>query len=100
VISTLLPSGVPWVNRDGETGLVVPPSDVEALRHALQTLLSDPALRSAMGKRGRARVVADFSLERMAAQTTTLYRSLVEQPFGAEDGVVAEAARVEAPRHS
>ena len=100
VISTLLPSGVPWVNRDGETGLVVPPCDVEALRLALHTLLSDPALRSAMGERGRARVVAEFSLERMAAQTTTLYRSLVGQPSVAGDGLVAEAAHVEAQRQS
>jgi glycosyltransferase involved in cell wall biosynthesis len=98
VISTLLPSGVPWVNRDGETGLVVPPLDVEALRLALQTLLSDPALRSAMGERGRARVLAEFSLERMVDQTTTLYRSLVEQPSRANDGVGTEAARVAAPR--
>lgn len=98
VISTLLPSGVPWVNRDGETGLVVPPLDVEALRLALQTLLSDPALRSAMGERGRARVLAEFSLERMVDQTTTLYRSLVEQPSRVNDGVGAEAARVAAPR--
>jgi rhamnosyl/mannosyltransferase len=100
VISTLLPSGVPWVNRDGETGLVVPPFDVEGLRLALTTLLSDPALRSAMGERGRARVVAEFSLERMARQTTALYRSLVEQPSRTADGVVAEAARVAAQRQS
>ena len=99
VVSTLLPSGVPWVNRDGETGVVVPPFDVEALRRALQKLFSDPGLRAAMGERGRARVVADFSLERMTEQTTTLYRSLVEQPSGADDGLVAEAARVGAPRH-
>jgi hypothetical protein len=64
----------------------------------LQTLLSDPALRSAMGERGRARVLAEFSLERMVDQTTTLYRSLVEQPSRVNDGVGAEAARVAAPR--
>jgi glycosyltransferase involved in cell wall biosynthesis len=41
------------------------------MRLALQTLLSDPALRSAMGSEA-ARVVAEFSLERMAGQTTLL----------------------------
>lgn len=98
VISTLLPSGVPWVNRDGETGLVVPPFDVEALQLALMRLLSDPALRSAMGERGRARVVTEFSLERMVGQTTALYRSLVEQSSSAGEGVMTEAARVAAQR--
>jgi rhamnosyl/mannosyltransferase len=91
VISTLLPSGVPWVNRHGETGLVVPPSDVEALRFALKTLLADPALRDTMGERGRARVAAEFTFERMVDQTTSLYRSLVEQPARVDDGVVTEA---------
>jgi glycosyltransferase involved in cell wall biosynthesis len=98
VISTLLPSGVPWVNQHGETGLVVPPSDVDALALALKTLLADPALRFAMGERGRARVAAEFSLERMAGQTTTLYRSLVEQPSCVDDGVVTEGRAMAAQR--
>ena len=29
VVSTALPTGVPWVNQDGESGLVVPPGDAE-----------------------------------------------------------------------
>ena len=31
VVSTNLPTGVPWVNQDGVTGLVVPPRDPRAL---------------------------------------------------------------------
>jgi len=80
VVSTSLPSGVPWVNRDGETGIVVPPGDVGALRDALRTLAADPALRAQMGERGRARVLTDFTIERMVGQTAALYTSLVEQP--------------------
>ena len=80
VISTQLPSGVPWVNQHNVTGLVVPPGDVLSLRAAINRLCADSALRSQMGERGRARVVADFSLARIAEQTTALYRSLLEQP--------------------
>jgi rhamnosyl/mannosyltransferase len=79
VISTLLPSGVPWVNRNGQTGLVVPPRDVAALRTALQTLVHDPALRARMGERGRARVEKEFTVPRMIAQTTALYRRVIEE---------------------
>jgi glycosyltransferase involved in cell wall biosynthesis len=79
VVSTLLPSGVPWVNIDGETGIVVPPGDVPALRDALRTLAGDPALRARMGDRGYARVTTRFTVERMVSQTTALYKSLVEQ---------------------
>lgn len=39
----------------GETGLLVPPGDADALRLALRTLLADPALRRRMGAAGRER---------------------------------------------
>jgi rhamnosyl/mannosyltransferase len=62
VISTSLPTGVPWVNR---TGLVVPPGDVEALRAAIQRLAADANLASRMGAAGEARARTEFSLEAM-----------------------------------
>lgn len=72
VISTNLPSGVPWVNRNGETGLVVTPGDVPALRHAIEVLLADPPLRSRLGAAGIARVHTDFTLDRMADRFVSL----------------------------
>jgi glycosyltransferase involved in cell wall biosynthesis len=41
---------------DGETGLLVPPRDVAALRNALERLLAEPALRRRLGAAGRERV--------------------------------------------
>jgi rhamnosyl/mannosyltransferase len=88
VVSTLLPTGVPWVNRDRETGLVVRPQDVPALRAALARLVHDPQLRAEMGARGRARVLADFTVQRMIERTTALYGSLVAQPVAARPALV------------
>ena len=39
VVSTNVPSGVPWVNRHDETGIVVEPGDAEGLANALDRLL-------------------------------------------------------------
>jgi rhamnosyl/mannosyltransferase len=78
VISTRLPSGVPWVNQDGETGLIVPPGDASALGSAVRTLLTDPQLRRRMGAAGRHRVETEFSVERLTGQTTGLYQSILE----------------------
>jgi len=72
VISTSVRSGVPWVNRDGETGLVVAPGDACALRTALETLLSDAALRSRLGAAGVERVRAEFTLHAMADRFVAL----------------------------
>ena len=44
VVSTDLPTGVPWVNVHGETGLVVPAGDVASLRAALHRLVADAEL--------------------------------------------------------
>jgi rhamnosyl/mannosyltransferase len=59
VISTDLPTGVPWVNIHGESGLVVPPGDPAALADAVRRILNDPALRDrlAAGALQRARTV-------------------------------------------
>jgi glycosyltransferase involved in cell wall biosynthesis len=72
VISTNVPSGVPWVNRHGETGMVVRAGDVRALGEALETLLADRALRLRLGAAGVARVRADFTLDQMAERFVSL----------------------------
>lgn len=73
VVCTDLPTGVPWVNVDGETGLVVPVGDAEALAAALSRLLADEALRARMGDRARERALSEFSVERMVERTLAVY---------------------------
>jgi glycosyltransferase involved in cell wall biosynthesis len=78
VVSTSVPTGVPWVNQHGRTGLVVRPGDVPSLRDAIVRLLRDPDLRSRMGRDGRARVATEFTIARMVAQTTAVYEQVLE----------------------
>jgi glycosyltransferase involved in cell wall biosynthesis len=58
---------------DGETGLLVPPSDAPALAAGLTRLAHDPALRARYGAAGRARVLAVYSGARMAEGTLACY---------------------------
>jgi glycosyltransferase involved in cell wall biosynthesis len=51
---------------DAETGYLVPPGDSGALSRAMAALLGDVRLRQAMGARGRAKVISQFSVARMA----------------------------------
>jgi glycosyltransferase involved in cell wall biosynthesis len=77
VVSTDLGTGVGWVNRDGETGYVVPPRDPRALREALARLLADANLQKSMGDAAAKRIRAEFTLERMIDDTLSLYREVV-----------------------
>jgi len=77
VISTSVASGVPWVNRHGETGLIVPPGDVNALRHAIASLTADESLRARLGGAGRRRVEREFTAAGMAERTVALYRAVL-----------------------
>jgi D-inositol-3-phosphate glycosyltransferase len=57
----------------GETGLLVPPGDVDALRGALGQLLGDEHLRRRMGEAGRARARAELSWDRVVDRTLAAY---------------------------
>jgi glycosyltransferase involved in cell wall biosynthesis len=59
---------------DGKTGLLVPPRDPGALRHALQSLLDDAALRRRLGKAGRERARSLLSWKRVTDATIAAYR--------------------------
>jgi rhamnosyl/mannosyltransferase len=76
VVSTDLPSGVPWVNQHGTTGLVVAAGDAGALGRAIDALLRDPALRRRLGEAGRCRVEREFTRAAMAARLAACLRSL------------------------
>jgi len=73
VISTELGTGTSYVNRHGETGLVVPPRDPDALATAINELLADEARRQAMGRAARARARAEFSLPVMVERVLAVY---------------------------
>jgi mannosyltransferase len=65
------------VVEDGVSGVLVPPGDADALAAALEPLMGDVTAASAMGARGRERVVAKFSLDAEANRIADVYRTLI-----------------------
>ena len=59
---------------DGETGFVVPPRDVDAVRDALARLLGDDALRARLGAAARERAVTELSYDVLARRLLPLTR--------------------------
>jgi rhamnosyl/mannosyltransferase len=79
VVSTRLETGVVHVNRDGETGLVVPPGDAGALAAALERLLGDEGLRRKLGEQAQARVRREFTHDACVRRTLELYREVLTE---------------------
>jgi glycogen synthase len=83
--------GIPSIVVDGETGLLVPfeargpvdfePRDADAfsqnLADALNSLMKDPERSKEMGRRGRRRVLEQYSWRAVAQQTTSFYKKLL-----------------------
>jgi len=65
--------GLRYLVVDGETGFLVPPGDVAALRDAIRRLLGDAALRRRLGEAGRARIAEHFTWERFTDDTFRAY---------------------------
>jgi glycosyltransferase involved in cell wall biosynthesis len=77
MISSEIGTGTTYINIDRQTGLVVPPSDPDALRTAMRTLWDDPQLAKEMGGRAEARYWQLFTAEQMADDYVSLYQELV-----------------------
>lgn len=74
VIATRV-GGVYRVIRDGETGLLVPPSDSVQLADRLIELLDDPERARAIGAAAQAEVRSEYSVAQTVQRTTEIYRA-------------------------
>jgi len=68
--------GLTEVVKDGQTGFLVPPGDVDALSAALVRLLSDRALAERLGDTGREVALAHFRWETYIDKIIDLYDAL------------------------
>ncbi len=71
-VSTLI-TGIPELIRDEIDGLLVSPSDEEALADALRRLMDEPELRRRLGRAGRLRVMDRYNLERNVSTLAEVY---------------------------
>lgn len=84
VLAQAMACGIPVVGSDsgaipeviGDAGLIFPEGDVDALRQCILRLRDD-CLRAELGQRGRARVLAHYTHERIAERTYAIYRKLL-----------------------
>lgn len=67
--------GIPEVVIHGETGLLIPPDDVDLLASQISSLVRDPASRQRMGRSARQRVLTQFTT-RPVRQLEQLYERL------------------------
>jgi glycosyltransferase involved in cell wall biosynthesis len=70
------------VGDDGDTALLVPPGDSEALATSVREALDRPELRSTIGARGRQRIIERWSWRHTAERTVEQYRARLEQARG------------------
>jgi glycosyltransferase involved in cell wall biosynthesis len=67
--------GTPEAITHGETGLLVPPGDPEAMAGAVRRLAEDEDLRLHLGSAAAARARADFEFDDYVRRLEALYRS-------------------------
>jgi glycosyltransferase involved in cell wall biosynthesis len=84
-------TGIPEILHDGETGLMVPQRNPEALAAALERLLTDPALRLTISSGARRLIEAEFDIRRNAAKRRALFR---RASFGDDRAALAAAVEV------
>ena len=64
---------------EGETGVIVPPSDAPALQQAILAMLSNPEQARLMGEKGRERAMKHFDIRLTVRKTEELYRRVLKK---------------------
>lgn len=73
-------AGIPELIRDGETGLLVAPSDTGGLAAAILRLIRDPELRRRLGVAARRKILEDYNLDRNVAGLAAVFRRRLGAP--------------------
>jgi glycosyltransferase involved in cell wall biosynthesis len=86
--------GTPEAITDNETGLLVPPADIDAMANALVELVGDPGLQSRLGTTGRKRAMQTYSIDNYVSRLDGLYRQLlgIDVP-SAQDSVTRDSQK-------
>ena len=71
--------GLPESVRHEETGLLVPPKDVEALAEGILRLLNNKAWAQELGQAGRRLMEAEFNEETLAKKTLEVYYKVMSE---------------------
>lgn len=79
VVSTDLPTGVRYVNQDGETGFVVPPKNASLLANAINEILIDDNLRQTFSIDARQRVETHFQFDSTIDRIEKTYHDALDQ---------------------
>ncbi|MDI9219883.1 glycosyltransferase family 4 protein [Pantoea sp. EA-12] len=77
LISSEIGTGTTYINIDRVTGLVVPPSDPQALRGAMDEIWNNPRQAMSMGQAAQERFETLFTADKMIESYTDLYKSLL-----------------------
>jgi len=85
-------AGIPEVVTDGRSGLLVPPGDPSAMRHAIARLAADPDARRRMGEEARAAVSNRFGAEVYVASVASLYEECLNRTVRGRSRRAAAAA--------
>lgn len=78
VVATRI-AGIPELIEDGESGLLVPPGDAQALTSAIYKIAGSRELRADMGLKGRAKVVDQFNIEHEGAWLAELIQTYQDE---------------------
>lgn len=81
IVATDVP-GCRAIVTDGQTGILVPPRDAQAIANAVEELVADPAKRQRYALAGRQRVVSELSTTIVQQATLNLYSSMLNARLG------------------
>jgi glycosyltransferase involved in cell wall biosynthesis len=77
IVNTNLTTTVPLVARHDLEALTIPPNDPQALSHALNRILDEPALAERLGAAGRERALNEFDQLAFRARMAKIYEAAV-----------------------
>lgn len=71
--------GIPDVIKDGETGLIIQPGNIDSIVEGLEKVITDKALRERLGAQAHVFVRDNFTLEQVGKKLDRLYMELAGQ---------------------